>query len=38
VGAFQVRFSLTWVVLAVSVAGVFVLAVGPGYDLTRIAP
>ena len=36
--AFGVRFSLAWVVVAVVVGAGFVLAVGPGYDLTRFAP
>jgi hypothetical protein len=33
--AFQVRFSLVWVVLALAAGAGFVLAVGPGYALTR---
>jgi len=30
---FRVRFSLVWIVLALAVAGSFVFAVGPGYDV-----
>jgi hypothetical protein len=36
VTAFQVRFSLAWIVLALAVTGFFILAVGPAYDLTRL--